>query len=160
VYLAVRPVAHNVPAIQQFYDVGFQTLGGQVNLTTDLADRHHRWLEERSFTVWTFGTDSSASEICWSDCLIGTVKLRPEEPLVVGWRTAVGSVGVFDSGHAETNDLAPGGVSFHKQLPPRASRSAVTSDSEVVAYRAEWSKKRLGVLRRFEATHQPAPVAV
>ena len=46
----------------------------------------------------------------------GTVKLRPEEPLVVGWRTAVGSLGVFDSDHAETNDLSPGGVSFHKQL--------------------------------------------
>jgi len=44
-YLAIPPVARNVSAIRRFYDAGFQTLGGHVDLTMDLADRHHRWLE-------------------------------------------------------------------------------------------------------------------
>lgn len=44
-YLTIRPVARNVPAIQCFYGAGFQTLGGHLDLTMDLADRHHRWLE-------------------------------------------------------------------------------------------------------------------
>jgi GNAT superfamily N-acetyltransferase len=44
-YLAIRPVARNVSAIRRFYDAGFQTLGGHLDLTMDLADRHHRWLE-------------------------------------------------------------------------------------------------------------------
>jgi GNAT superfamily N-acetyltransferase len=44
-YLAIRPVARNVSAIRRFYDAGFETLGGYVDLTMDLADRHHRWLE-------------------------------------------------------------------------------------------------------------------
>ncbi|MGH9025288.1 MAG: GNAT family N-acetyltransferase [Acidimicrobiia bacterium] len=44
-YRAIRPVARNVSAIQRFYDAGFQTLGGHVDLTIDLADRHHRWQE-------------------------------------------------------------------------------------------------------------------
>jgi len=44
-YLAIRPVARNVSAIRRFYNAGFQTLGGHVDLTMDLADRHHRWLE-------------------------------------------------------------------------------------------------------------------
>jgi GNAT superfamily N-acetyltransferase len=45
-YLAIRPVARNVSAIRRFYDAGFQTLGGRVDLTMDLADRHHRWRED------------------------------------------------------------------------------------------------------------------
>jgi GNAT superfamily N-acetyltransferase len=44
-YLAIRPVARNVSAIRRFYDAGFQTLGGHVDLTMDLAGRPHRWLE-------------------------------------------------------------------------------------------------------------------
>ncbi len=44
-YLAIRPVARNVSAIRRFYDAGFQTLGGHVDLTMDLAERRHRWLE-------------------------------------------------------------------------------------------------------------------
>ena len=44
-YLAIRPVARNVSAIRRFYHAGFQTLGGHVDLTMDLADRHHLWLE-------------------------------------------------------------------------------------------------------------------
>ena len=41
--LAIRPVARNVSAIRWFYDAGFQTLGGHVDLTMDLASRRHRW---------------------------------------------------------------------------------------------------------------------
>lgn len=41
----VVPVARNVSAIQRFHRAGFQTLGGQVDLTMDLADRRHRWLD-------------------------------------------------------------------------------------------------------------------
>jgi GNAT superfamily N-acetyltransferase len=44
-YLAIRPVARNVSAVQRFYDAGFRTLGGHVDLTMDLADRRHRWLD-------------------------------------------------------------------------------------------------------------------
>jgi GNAT superfamily N-acetyltransferase len=43
-YLAIRPVARNVDAIQRFYRAGFRTLGGHVDLTMDLAERRHRWL--------------------------------------------------------------------------------------------------------------------
>lgn len=44
-YLAIRPVARNVGAIRRFYDAGFRTLGGHVDLTMDLAERRHGWLE-------------------------------------------------------------------------------------------------------------------
>lgn len=44
-YLAIRPVARNVTAIQNFYDFGFRTLGGHVDLTMDLRDRRHRWID-------------------------------------------------------------------------------------------------------------------
>jgi GNAT superfamily N-acetyltransferase len=44
-YLAIRPVARNVSAIRRFHDVGFQALGGHVDLTMDLASRRHGWLE-------------------------------------------------------------------------------------------------------------------
>jgi GNAT superfamily N-acetyltransferase len=44
-YLAVRPVARNVPAIRRFHSAGFRTLGGHVDLTLDLAERRHRWLD-------------------------------------------------------------------------------------------------------------------
>jgi len=44
-YLAIRPVARNVSAIQRFHDAGFQVLGGHVDLTMDLAGRRHTWLE-------------------------------------------------------------------------------------------------------------------
>jgi GNAT superfamily N-acetyltransferase len=44
-YLAIRPVARNLSAIRRFYGAGFRALGGHVDLTMDLADRHHRWLE-------------------------------------------------------------------------------------------------------------------
>lgn len=44
-YLAIRPVARNVTAIQSFFDAGFRTLGGHIDLTLDLADRRPRWLE-------------------------------------------------------------------------------------------------------------------
>jgi GNAT superfamily N-acetyltransferase len=44
-YLAIRPVARNVSAIQRFYHAGFQTLGGHVDLTMDLAPRRHGWLD-------------------------------------------------------------------------------------------------------------------
>jgi GNAT superfamily N-acetyltransferase len=42
-YLAIRPVARNLDAIRAFYAVGFQTLGGHVDLTLDLRPRRHRW---------------------------------------------------------------------------------------------------------------------
>jgi GNAT superfamily N-acetyltransferase len=44
-YLAIRPVARNVPAIQSFYDAGFRTLGAHIDLTMDLKGRRHRWME-------------------------------------------------------------------------------------------------------------------
>jgi len=44
-YLAIRPVARNVDAIRRFYGAGFRTLGGHVDLTMDLAERRHRWLD-------------------------------------------------------------------------------------------------------------------
>ena len=37
-YLAIRPVARNVDAIHRFFDAGFRTLGGHVDLTMDLAE--------------------------------------------------------------------------------------------------------------------------
>lgn len=45
-YLAIRPVARNVDAIRRFYNAGFRTLGGHVDLTMDLAERRHRWLHD------------------------------------------------------------------------------------------------------------------
>lgn len=47
-YLAIRPVARNVSAIRRFYAAGFQTLGGHIDLTMDLAQRRHGWLEGAS----------------------------------------------------------------------------------------------------------------
>ena len=44
-YLAIRPVARNVTAIQSFHEVGFRTLGGHIDLTMDLRDRRHRWID-------------------------------------------------------------------------------------------------------------------
>lgn len=44
-YLAVRPVARNEGAIRSFYGAGFRTLGGHVDLTMDLTERRHRWLD-------------------------------------------------------------------------------------------------------------------
>lgn len=44
-YLAIRPVARNVDAIQRFYDADFRILGGHVDLTMDLAERRHRRLD-------------------------------------------------------------------------------------------------------------------
>jgi GNAT superfamily N-acetyltransferase len=44
-YLAIRPVARNVSAIRRFHAAGFRTLGGHIDLTMDLAERRHRWLE-------------------------------------------------------------------------------------------------------------------
>jgi GNAT superfamily N-acetyltransferase len=43
-YLAIRPVARNVAAIQRFHAAGFRTLGGHIDLTMDLAARRHEWL--------------------------------------------------------------------------------------------------------------------
>jgi hypothetical protein len=69
------------------------------------------------------------------------------------------------SARAEADQLSPGGVSLHKQLAPSGGRSAIASDSviasdsEVVADRAERPQEGLGVLRRFEATHDPFPLA-
>lgn len=44
-YLAIRPVVRNVDAIRRFHEVGFRTLGGRVDLTMDLAERRHSWLD-------------------------------------------------------------------------------------------------------------------
>jgi GNAT superfamily N-acetyltransferase len=44
-YLAVRPVTRNVDAVRRFYDMGFRTLGGHVDLTMDLTERRHPWLD-------------------------------------------------------------------------------------------------------------------
>lgn len=44
-YLAIRPVARNITAIQSFHDAGFQTLGGHLDLTMDLKRRRHRWMD-------------------------------------------------------------------------------------------------------------------
>jgi hypothetical protein len=43
-----------VSAIRRFYDAGFQTLGGHVDLTIDLSDRRHRWLEGARLHGLTF----------------------------------------------------------------------------------------------------------
>lgn len=40
-YLAIRPVARNVAAIQRFHAAGFRALGGHIDLTMDLAPRRH-----------------------------------------------------------------------------------------------------------------------
>jgi GNAT superfamily N-acetyltransferase len=44
-WLSIRPVARNLSAIQRFYEAGFRTLGGHVDLTMDLGERRHRWLD-------------------------------------------------------------------------------------------------------------------
>jgi GNAT superfamily N-acetyltransferase len=44
-YLAIRPVARNASAIRRFHEAGFQTLGGHIDLTMDLASRPHGWLD-------------------------------------------------------------------------------------------------------------------
>jgi GNAT superfamily N-acetyltransferase len=44
-YLAIRPVARNVTAIRRFYEAGFQTLGGHVDLTMDLSKRRVNWMD-------------------------------------------------------------------------------------------------------------------
>lgn len=44
-YLAIRPVARNVSAIRRFHQAGFRTLGAHIDLTMDLTERRHRWLE-------------------------------------------------------------------------------------------------------------------
>jgi GNAT superfamily N-acetyltransferase len=43
-YLAIRPVARNVAAVRHFHAAGFQSLGGHIDLTMDLAARRHEWL--------------------------------------------------------------------------------------------------------------------
>ena len=43
-YLAIRPVARNVAAVQRFHAAGFRALGGRIDLTMDLAARRHEWL--------------------------------------------------------------------------------------------------------------------
>lgn len=43
VYLTIRPVARNTSAIRAFHGAGFRTLGGHVDLTMDLIERHP-WL--------------------------------------------------------------------------------------------------------------------
>jgi GNAT superfamily N-acetyltransferase len=43
-YLAIRPVARNVAAVQRFHAAGFRALGGHIDLTMDLAARRHEWL--------------------------------------------------------------------------------------------------------------------
>ncbi len=47
-YLAIRPVARNVAALRRFHAAGFRTLGGHVDLTMDLAERRHDWLQGAS----------------------------------------------------------------------------------------------------------------
>jgi GNAT superfamily N-acetyltransferase len=47
-YLAIRPVARNVAAVQRFHAAGFRTLGGHIDLTMDLAARRHEWLRGAS----------------------------------------------------------------------------------------------------------------
>ena len=47
-YLAIRPVARNIAAIRRFHAAGFQTLGGHIDLTMDLAARRHQWLQGAS----------------------------------------------------------------------------------------------------------------
>jgi GNAT superfamily N-acetyltransferase len=44
-YLSIRPVARNITAIKSFHEAGFRTLGGHVDLTMDLKQRRHGWLE-------------------------------------------------------------------------------------------------------------------
>jgi hypothetical protein len=44
-YLA-GPELSYLRTFRRFYDAGFQTLGGHVDLTMDLARRHHRWLTD------------------------------------------------------------------------------------------------------------------
>lgn len=44
-YLAIRPVVRSVAAVQAFHEMGFDTLGGHVDLTMDLVERRHQWRE-------------------------------------------------------------------------------------------------------------------
>jgi GNAT superfamily N-acetyltransferase len=44
-YVSIRPVARNFSAIRSFYRAGFQTLGGRIELTRDLTQRKHEWIE-------------------------------------------------------------------------------------------------------------------
>lgn len=44
-WIAIRPVARNIESITAFHSVGFQTLGGFVDLTLDLRPRRHEWHE-------------------------------------------------------------------------------------------------------------------
>lgn len=53
-YLAIRPVARNVAAIQAFHEMGFDTLGGHVDLTMDLAERRHQWMDAQTLHGRTF----------------------------------------------------------------------------------------------------------
>jgi len=54
-HLAIRPVARNVAAIRRFHAAGFQTLGGHIDLTMDLAARRHEWLPGASLHGLDFG---------------------------------------------------------------------------------------------------------
>lgn len=54
-YLAIRPVARNVAAIRRFYAAGFQSLGGHIDLTMDLAPRRHGWQSGASLHGLDFG---------------------------------------------------------------------------------------------------------
>jgi GNAT superfamily N-acetyltransferase len=47
-WIAVRPVARNIPSIAAFHAVGVRTLGGLVDLTLDLRPRRHEWHENGS----------------------------------------------------------------------------------------------------------------
>jgi GNAT superfamily N-acetyltransferase len=54
-YLAIRPVARNVAAVQRFHAAGFRNLGGHVDLTMDLAARRVEWLPGVSLHGLDFG---------------------------------------------------------------------------------------------------------
>lgn len=45
-WIAIRPVARNVPSITAFHAAGFRTLGGFVDLTLDLRPRRHQWHDD------------------------------------------------------------------------------------------------------------------
>ncbi len=53
-YLAIRPVARNLTAMRSFWESGFRTLGGHIDMTMDLTDRRHGWLEHAELHGLTF----------------------------------------------------------------------------------------------------------
>lgn len=53
-HVSIRPVYRNVESIRAFHAMGFETLGGFVDLTMDLRPRRHTWHEGAALHGLTF----------------------------------------------------------------------------------------------------------